>query len=287
MEQPSRKKTGALRQHRKSIRRLLIWSAIFLLAAAAVLIVRQFALPHPAPSRPVATTSRPSSKALEAFASDLGVSTAPVHLYSVIPGGVHSKKQLAEVLAHDPVVAGHYANFDLQKLRFVRLRHGRQAYVSFRLGNLIFWTNHKIPLFAGETLLTDGTHYARTRCGNRVSPDPMQPTSPLEPSDVALAAPILHVSPSSYKLPPLSDGALLTPAPVLDGMPLGSSDGSPVFPVVFLPPGGGGGGSSGGTPVGSPPGNVPVSVPEPSAIVLLSCGLVALSMKYLWSLWRS
>jgi hypothetical protein len=290
MPQAPIRKIRGWRYRRKRISRVLIWPALFLLAAAAFLIVRQFAISGSSPnhSSPAAAIHS-SSQPLDAFASEPepeASAAASESLYSVIPGGVHSEKQLAEALAHDPAVARHYANFDLRKLRFIRLRKGREAYVSFRLGNLIFWTNHKIPLFSGETLLTDGTHYARSRCGNRVSYIPKQPTSPLEPSDQALAAPILHLSPSSYQMPPLSEGVHLAPTPLSGGSPVGSSGGSPIFPVFLLPPGGGGGSGS-GTPVDGQPGGGPVSVPEPGTIILLSCGVVVLGLKSLWSSWRN
>ncbi len=270
---------------RKALARTLTWAALLLLAGAAFLIARQFILssPLPAPAAARAAATAPSrARGLEVLASESNASAAPTGLYSVIPGGVHSEKQLAEVLAHDPLVARHYADFDLQKLRFVRLRHGREAYVSYRLGNSIFWTNHKIALFAGETLLTDGTHYARSRCGNRVSAVPKQPTSSFEPSDLALAAPILHLSPASFKLPPLSAGIHLLPTGV--GTATGSWGGPPIFPVVFFPPGGGG---SGGTPVYPSPGNAPLPTPEPGTLLLFSLGLAVLSLKYLWALWRN
>jgi hypothetical protein len=286
------KKSRSRSRHkmRKAVSRVLTFAGVLLLAAGAIAVLypsratrslsgSQFRYDKPAPVPDL------NSAAAE---NEYPVSLMSHPSYSVIPGGVHSEKQLAEVLAHDPVVARHYANFDLQKLRFVRLGHGREAYVSYRLGNLIFWTDHKIPLFAGETLLTDGTHYARTRCGNRVSAVPKQPTTSLEPSDASLSAPILHLSPSSYKLPQLNQSVHLAPEPLDGGIPAGSSSsgGSQVFPLLF-PPGGDGGGS-GGAPVGNSPGDgpVPVSVPEPSAIVLLSCGLVVLSLRYLWSAWR-
>jgi hypothetical protein len=271
------------RARHKTIARMLTWTALLLLAGGGFLIVRQFAFPGHAHAPAVRTVATAPSHAqgLKVLASEPADATAPTGLYSVIPGGVHSEKQLAEVLAHDPIVAKHYAKFDLQKLRFVRLNHGREAYVSYRLGNMIFWTNHKIALFAGETLLTDGVHYARARCGNRVSEVPKQPTSSFEPSDLALAQPILHLLPGSFKFPPIGAGIHMLPTGVGVATGLG---GGPVFPVVFIPPGGGG---SGGTPVYPPPGDEPLPTPEPGTLLLFATGLAAVSLKYFLDPWRN
>lgn len=203
-----------------------------------------------------------------------GPSTS-ARLYFVIPGGIHSKAQLAKVLASDPVVARHYAGFDLQKLRFVRLQRGREAYVSYRLGDHIFWTSKKIPLFAGETLVTDGTNLARARCGNRISEVPRQPTSTWQPSLAALSLPILHPNVVFPALPPLTSVNL---QPLPSGIVPGSSGDAPLFPVVFIPPGGGSGGGS-----GSPPQSDGLLLtPEPPTIVMWLTGLVMLLLGCFW-----
>ena len=102
----------------------------------------------------------------------------PVYAYSVIPGGVASAKELQTALHQDPVVAKHYSDFQTKSAHIVRLARTRHVYVSYRLGDRIYWTRKKVTLHAGETLFTDGKHLARARCGNRISETPAVPTSP-------------------------------------------------------------------------------------------------------------
>ncbi len=51
------------------------------------------------------------------------------------------------------------------------------VYVSYRIGNKVFWTKHKLALRKGEAMLSDGTNMARTRCGNRISVLPVRPNA--------------------------------------------------------------------------------------------------------------
>ncbi|HVC00295.1 MAG TPA: hypothetical protein VNJ12_13330 [Candidatus Dormibacteraeota bacterium] len=204
-------------------------------------------------------------------------SSIPSDFYSVIPGGIHSKKQLAEVLATDPAVARHYADFDVQKLRFFRLRRGYDAYVSYRVGNLIFWTSKKIALFAGETLVSDGIHLARARCGNRISEVPRQPTSPWQPSLLELSLPILHPAPVLPNFPPL---IALSVQPLPGSPGVETSGNVPYIPLFFLPPGGG----PGAAPIWPQGPDAPLPTPEPPTLLLLSSGMTILGLKYLWNL---
>jgi PEP-CTERM motif len=92
----------------------------------------------------------------------------PVYPYSVVAGGVEDASELKWAADHDPVVAAHYAGFDYDHARIVRLVLARTAYVSYRIGNKVYWTRRRVTLKKGETLLTDGKITARTRCANRV-----------------------------------------------------------------------------------------------------------------------
>lgn len=105
----------------------------------------------------------------------------PVYPYSVVPGGVQDVKELKWVAEHDPIVAAHYAGFDYDHARVVRLTLARTAYLSYRIGNRVYWTHHRVTLHKGEKIITDGRIAARTRCANRVEELPQQAASPSEP----------------------------------------------------------------------------------------------------------
>jgi len=204
---------------RPTASQMLTWAACFLLAAAAVTLVSAWPLSHSSKTgMEGAKTAKVNGGWRRSVpAEPTAVSTAGSERYYVIRGGIHSKAGLVKVLASDPVVAKHYANFKLAKFHFVRLQHGREAYVSYRIGDMIFWTNHKIPLYAGEMLATDGTHFARARCGNRVSAVPRKPTSDFQPSNLALGAPDIHLTPAHAKIPPLTGFLAPGSMPPLDG----------------------------------------------------------------------
>jgi hypothetical protein len=221
----------------------------------------------------------------------------PLYPYSVIPGGVENASELRRAVAADPVVARHYADFDLGKTTPVRLSSAREAYVSYRIGNHIYWTNHKLKLAVGETLLTDGTREARTRCGNRVSYVPQMPVSPVEPLEgifdsalplVAMAIPEFDIpfdssvtgltapaSDSSSPSAPFGGGFSAFNSPIARGG-VGSS-GTPSTPPAT------GGGSTPFDPGGTDgdPGMPPVATPEPSAAALLAAGLGLLFLFFL------
>lgn len=273
----TRRSRRAARRRRRL--RFITGAAVLLLGAAALLFLyprlhSRWAAGFGA--EPNAAAATHAVGGLRVVATEPALPSGPRLPYSVIPGGVHSEKQLARVLARDPVVARHYANFNLSKLHFVRLGRGRTAYVSYRLGGEIFWTRKKIPLFAGETLLTDGSHLARARCGNRVSEVPRQPTSPWQPPDLTMVVPLAHLTPIEPQLPPLT-------TPSVDVLPLGppvvDSGVLPIFPIILLPPGGGT-----GSPPLPPSPEAPLPTPEPTTLLLFSSGLTILGLKYLWNM---
>jgi hypothetical protein len=64
---------------------------------------------------------------------------------------------------HDPVVASHYAGLDYDRAPVVRLALARTAYLSYRIGNKVYWTRYRVSLNKGETVIPDGKMTARTR----------------------------------------------------------------------------------------------------------------------------
>ena len=143
----------------------------------------------------------------------------PVYPYSVVPGGVEDVKELKWVAEHDPIVGAHYAGFDYARARLVRLTLARTAYISYRIGNRIYWTRRRITLHKGETVITDGRMTARTRCANRVEEAPQQAeASPVEPTPEAFDRPGSGEGTAIQAPPAAFQSALLNrpPAPGLE-----------------------------------------------------------------------
>src|SRR5205823_6610337 len=113
----------------------------------------------------------------------------PTYPYSVVPGGVYSLAELRAAIQKDALVREHYADFNLRSGQLIKLIDDRYEYASFRLGSRIFWTTKKLRIPKGEVLLTDGSNYARTRCGNRLSDLPNPNTTPLQPPERLLSLP--------------------------------------------------------------------------------------------------
>jgi hypothetical protein len=242
-----------------------------------------------------------------ASAANISNANRAVYPYSVIPGGADSSEELRQAVDSDRVVAEHYSDFDIAKVRRITLNAPQLVYVSYRVGNSVYWTRNKLMLAKGEAVLTDGRSMARVRCGNRISVSPVRPNLATEPSVEDFNAPIF---PPSLSTPYLAASSI-PPA----GFPPGSSSefsaspGSPFVPdAPFFPlPGGGGvgknssppppggGGSTpppgggggtpppgGGTPPpgggGSPPPGgggtpPPVGIPEPGTGILVLVGM--------------
>jgi hypothetical protein len=111
-----------------------------------------------------------------------------VFLYSVIPGGVYSADELTESVSTDSPVAAHYQTVSLHAIRPETVKTDRWAYMSYRVGDQIFWTKRKLLLRHGEKILTDGTVEIRSRCGNRISLQPVGPTADPEPGPMQFDA---------------------------------------------------------------------------------------------------
>ena len=98
----------------------------------------------------------------------------PVYRHSVLPGGVQSGDEVKERLAQDAVAARHYKGIDPVRLKPAHLKQDRRAYVSYRVGEKIYWTRQPQLLKAGELVLTDGEQTVRARCGNRLEDEPQE-----------------------------------------------------------------------------------------------------------------
>lgn len=279
------------------VRRLI--SAAFLTVCSCFLV---FTLSRPA-SHPVSQTAAVPARPLWPLASAANISSAKrtVYPYSVIPGGAESSEELRQAVNTDPVVADHYSDFDVAKVRRITLNSPQLVYVSYRVGNSVYWTRNKLRLARGEAVLTDGRSMARVRCGNRISVSPVRPNLQAEPTAEDFDAPIFPPSLSTpylaaSSIPPAGfpggSSAESTPTPGSSFVPV-----APFFPLPggggvgknsstpppggggTPPPGGGGGtpppGGGGGTPPpvgggGTPP---PVGIPEPGTGILILVGI--------------
>ena len=117
-------------------------------------------------------------------------SPRPHYRHAVIPGGAYSGDELAAALREDAVVAAHYRSVDPSRVRTTVTPAARMAYVSYRIGNRVFWTRKPVRIPAGETLLTDGEIEIRARCGNAVSDIAREPVSDVEPIAAELDEPM-------------------------------------------------------------------------------------------------
>lgn len=194
--------------------------------------------------------------------------------YSVIPGGVRDARELATTVSKDRVVAAHYSDFKLSQAHTVRLDQPAAMYVSYRVGNHIFWTRNRMVIPAGETLISDGENLARVRCGNRLSKIAALPVSVVEPPSEQLESPNF-VPPLLAELLPgegsqtvpavLAALPLMPPGPVLGSPTRGDGPFIPLNQAPIFPPA--------GHFVRPPP--PPVATPEPSGLVLLIAGALS------------
>lgn len=262
-------------------------------------------------SPPNAQTASPSVP--QAFSFDLETPAIPFEAvagdssskqnfypYSVIPGGASSAGELRNAIANDSIVRAHYADFAVANTRVERLKAPQAFYVSYRIGSNIFWTKNSVTIQAGETILSDGTHLARTRCGNRLSAVPAAPVAKIEVAPEAMEAPAggtllaTIAAPAEIPVTPVPLTEVAAPPPIAPAPPSG------IFPLLppYLPVGFGGSSKPGGpvttppgppttppsgpsgTPPTTPPGGTPpVPAPEPSALLMLAAGCAGVVLR--------
>jgi len=165
-------------------------------------------------------------------------SARTVYPFSVIPGGVRSAEEFADAVATDSAVGVHYGDVTPAAMHVETVDAPRAAYMSYRIGDQIYWTKRKLALHKGEAVLTDGSVTIRGRCGNRLSDEPMQPTSDEEPPveafegnpapPVATLLPLAALPPSEPGMQPLSSSDPWDAVPFAGGIG-GFGGGSPIF----------------------------------------------------------
>lgn len=202
-----------------------------------------------------------------------------VYPYSVVPGGMKSPGDLRAAAARDAVVRRHYARFDYDRARLVRLDEAREVYISYRIRDTVFWTRKKVRLRPGELLLTDGKITARAGCGNQISDEAKPEVSNEEPEANVLERPVAALDPPLSPIRPvlspfsLPSGQALPP-PLFSGLFL-----FPYVPVnVPLPPRV----CAAGDIVvdGQCHHHKPTTTPEPSTMVLAASGLALIGWRY-------
>jgi hypothetical protein len=175
------------------------WVILLLFAATAV-ITWQFARRQSGPDLSYSSSNMvPFASQESKTAESLGFPSRPnsfirgenrlVYPYSVIPGGIRSVADLKLAIAEDPVVSQQFQGFNFDKAHLVQVAQREPLFVSYRVGQKVYWTRRKLALHPGETLVTDGNITARTRCGNRVAKVPLNAGSPVEPPEEAFNQP--------------------------------------------------------------------------------------------------
>lgn len=187
-----------------------------------------------------------------------------VYPFSVVPGGVYNSREVADSTRRDAVVREHYEGIDIERLHPARLSEPIFAYVSYRKGNVVAWTDHQVEVPAQEVVLTDGTNLVRARCGNRIviqKPEPlparMDPADP-PPPDLVFESPLPGLAPSVVTLPPPPRAEIAETRIPVEPPPNWQP---PLVPCCDTPP--------------------PGPVPEPGTLALMGIGVAALGRK-LW-----
>lgn len=221
-----RRRRSRRHRHNQLIRRWLVFLTIAVFSACASTLALKYLSPSlfraqhsEPPSFQQAELSRQRVLTLNQILSRVEPpADRPVYPYSVVPGGVQDAKELKWVAEHDPIVAAHYAGFDYDHARVVRLTLARTAYVSYRIGNHVYWTHHRVTLHKGEKLITDGRMTARTRCANRVEEAPQQAASPVEPPVEKFDEPVRAGQGTAMRAPPVPFQSALLNRPEMPGV---------------------------------------------------------------------
>jgi len=295
-----RRRTSRHRRNRLIRRSLLLLTLAFFVAgfSAVALFYLSPSLYHASKAEGLnlsdAETSRTRLLQTNADALEPNLAGRPVYPYSVVRGGVEDARELKWVAEHDPVVAAHYAGFDYERARVVRLALAQTVYLSYRIGNKVYWTRHRVALHKGEKLLTDGKITARTKCGNRVETTPQQAASSSEPPAAKFEQPIGGGDGTAIQGPPVPFQSALMDRPGMPGIgpqpplslynPFNGQSWAPIAPPPLpapgvCAPGKKGTGETGGTGKKRVNCGPPENVPEPGTWLLFGTGLAGI---YFW-----
>jgi hypothetical protein len=275
-------KTPAQEQKPKPIQNQLgTWVIAVLLlasiAAAASVVARHYRQPPYVPLRIEVLDPRPALLEYEREAH-AQIMPRPVFPYSVITGGVRTEDELRGAMARDPIVARHYAGFDLRDLRLVALDQDVWAYVSYRVPSGVFWTTKRAHLKRGEAVLTDGVHMARGRCANQVFVLPQFPVLARGPVPETMEDPGELIPPGAEPIAPVLRPPVLKP----------KTPQPPVISIITITGGGGGGDFFGISDPGGPVNprkprpsrpDVPAGGTMPAAEEIFLCALLALWLR--------
>jgi len=300
---PIRVRRRTRRHRRNRLLRRVLFATTFVVGglAGAALLPFDFSsylasafLAHPAPEWKSNDVRGDLALSAAVDDSDSARAGRPIYPYSIVPGGVHDPKELAQVFDHDPVVSAHYRAFDFRNARVVQLSEDKTVFVSYRIANHVYWTTKRVRLRRGEKVITDGKMTLRTRCGNQVSETARQEVSPKEPSIARMEEPVGDGgSATAIPFPVNFDSALTRPSlqsfgPAVPGYGWIANNGGLLSlyppPLPVCSPGKKGNkptahastkkGNSGGC--NSPP---PGEVPEPGTLILVSTGIAGVYLR--------
>src|SRR5438105_15898846 len=156
------RRTSRHRRHRRARRAMLGFALVVMIAVSAWRSVPgRFGWPE------ASRASNQSSLWLQGSASDnlallAGQSQghAPVvkpgrliYPYSVIPGGVQDSYELERASVRYRLVLQHFAGFDYQRARMVRLEEVKLVYLSYRMNNGVCWNINKVRRVRREAMV--------------------------------------------------------------------------------------------------------------------------------------
>jgi hypothetical protein len=150
-----------------------------------------------------------------------------VYPYSIVPGGTYAASEMAEVVRRDAVAREHYQDIEFAKVRPMRVNVPMMAYVSYRKGDKVNWTDHPVQIAANEVVMSDGKHLVRARCGNRIEferpqplPSTVKPSDP-PPPDIVFESPLPGLTPPVV-VPPATPASQIAEALTPIAPPLGT-----------------------------------------------------------------